>query len=330
MRLLLVVALLAATPALAQQDCGKITDCTPRTALISAFGAEADVYLAQMEQDGVHTLNGIRFTTGRLQGQDVVVALTNVSIPNAVMATQLMLDHFAIERIIMSGIAGGVNPDLHVGDVAVPARWALYQEMVFARQTDDGFAVPPFLEEDLVPHQDGGPVHFGMMFPSTIRLSTEGDPQFVEGEAGVQSAKHLWFPVDGGLLEAAGRLDVPLTDCLTAQGAADPTCVSEGAGRPPRLVVGGNGVSGSTFVDNADFRGWVFDAFAQGDERVHVLDMESAGTAFVAAANGVPFIAVRTVSDLAGGDVSLNVMPIFGGLAIANTSAVVLALLADL
>ncbi len=329
LRPLALLLTLAATPALAQEDCGRLTDCTPRTALLSAFGAEADHYLEAVKDAEVRVVNGIRFTTGRIEGHDVVLALTNVSMPNAVMVTQLLLDHFAVEHVVMSGIAGGVSPDLQIGDVVIPERWALYQEMVYARETDDGaFEVPPFLQEDLLPPgADGERPHFDMMYPGTITLSTDADPQFKAGAEGVQSGRRLWFPVDPALLKAAQSLDVALTDCLRAPGSEAETCVSDNGGRKPRLVVDGNGVSGPTFVDNADFRVWVHDTFADGADHTNVLDMESAGAAFVAAANDVPFIAVRTVSDLAGGDVSVNVMPVFGGLAIANTSGVVLALL---
>ena len=331
-RLLALLLALAAPPALAEEDCGKLTDCTPRTALISAFGAEADHYLEAVQDGEVHVVNGIRFTTGRIEGHDVAVALTNVSISNAVMATQLLLDHFAVDRVVMSGIAGGVSPDLQIGDVVIPERWALYQEMVFARETDDDtFEVPPFLQDDLLsPGADGERPHFDMMYPGMITLSTDNDPQFKTGAEGVQSGRRLWFPVDLALLKAAQGLDVALTDCLRAPGSEAETCVSDNGGRKPRLVVEGNGVSGPTFVDNADFRVWVHDTFTDGADRTNVLDMESAGAAFVAAANDVPFIAVRTVSDLAGGDVTVNLMPIFGDLAIVNTSKVVLALLKGL
>ena len=55
--------------------------------------------------------------------------------------------------------------------------------------------------------------------------------------------------------------------------------------------------------------------------------MESAAVAHVAYANRVPFIAVRSLSDLAGGVEGENQMEIFLGLAAGNAAAVVKALL---
>src|SRR3546814_2623272 len=71
----------------------------------------------------------------------------------------------------------------------------------------------------------------------------------------------------------------------------------------PRLLVGGNGVSGQAFVDNAAFREYVFATF-----KAQVLDMESAAVAMVAYSNTVPFIAFRSLSDLAGGGPDANEM----------------------
>ena len=58
----------------------------------------------------------------------------------------------------------------------------------------------------------------------------------------------------------------------------------------------GNGVSGQAFVDNAAFREYTFKTF-----NASVLDMETSALAMVAYANGVPYIAFRSLSDLAGG-----------------------------
>ena len=102
-------------------------------------------------------------------------------------------------------------------------------------------------------------------------------------------------------------------------------CTAEQACLPaaPRLVVGGNGVSGQAFVDNAAFRQYVFKTF-----NAQVLDMESAAVAMVAYANGVPFIAFRSLSDLAGGDQGANEIRTFFQLASDNSAAVVQRFLA--
>ncbi len=88
-------------------------------------------------------------------------------------------------------------------------------------------------------------------------------------------------------------------------------------------MVGGNGVSGQAFVDNKAFREYAFKTF-----EANVLDMETAATAMVAHSNGVPYIAFRSLSDLAGGGEGENEMGTFMGLAAANSAKVLRAFLA--
>ncbi|MEM7490799.1 MAG: phosphorylase, partial [Pseudomonadota bacterium] len=90
-----------------------------------------------------------------------------------------------------------------------------------------------------------------------------------------------------------------------------------------RIVVGGNGVSGAAFVDNADLRDWAHATFD-----AQVLDMESSAVAHVAYANEVPFIAFRSLSDLAGGGDGANEMGTFMSIAATNAADVVRAFLA--
>ena len=57
------------------------------------------------------------------------------------------------------------------------------------------------------------------------------------------------------------------------------------------MVVGGNGVSGQAFVDNAQFRDYTFKTFD-----ANVLDMETAAIGTVAYSNGVPWIAGQALA----------------------------------
>jgi nucleoside phosphorylase len=94
-----------------------------------------------------HRINGIDFTTGTLQGKPVVLFLSGISMVNASMNTQLALDRFNITHIVFSGIAGGVNPALHIGDVSRARQWGQYLEVLMARETAPGqFTIPPRME----------------------------------------------------------------------------------------------------------------------------------------------------------------------------------------
>ncbi len=58
--------------------------------------------------------------------------------------------------------------------------------------------------------------------------------------------------------------------------------------------------------------------------------MESAAVAHVAFANGVPFIAVRSLSDLAGGSGQANQLEVFLRLAAGNAARMVKALIREM
>ncbi|MDE2992121.1 MAG: 5'-methylthioadenosine/S-adenosylhomocysteine nucleosidase [Chloroflexota bacterium] len=294
----IAVALLIAAVSPAPADAHAIRDETPRIAVVSAFAPEMAILQGELEGATAQSVNGVAFTTGTLEGRDVVLFLSGISVVNAAMTVQLALNHFDIERIVFSGIAGGVDPGLNIGDVVIADRWGQYLEMLFAREVEDGWMTMPFFEYPYA--------NFGMMFPRSVTVLRTG------AEA---PETRFWFSVDESLLAVARHAanDVTLAHCT-----AEDRCLEEA----PRIVVGGSGVSGGAFIDNAAFRTWAFETFG-----ARVLDMESAAVAHVAYANDVPFLAVRSLADLAGGGEGANQMEVFMGLAAGNAAAVVKALL---
>ncbi len=282
------------SPAAAAED----GDTTPRIAVMSAFAPEWQTLLAATTGQQVHTISGQSFITGTLSGKDVVLVLSNVSMVNAAMTTQMAIDHFALKAIVFSGIAGGVDPSLSLGDVVIADRWASYLEAVYARESDGKYAPPPFIPTPFP--------NFGMVFPTYTEIGKG---------IGQEPEKRFWFPVDARLLDVARSVSgkTVLRHCVDKD-----TCLSV----KPKVVVGGSGVSGTAFIDNAAFRDFIFSTF-----QAKVVDMESAATAQVAHVNGVPFIAFRSLSDLAGGGEHANEMNTFLSLASENSAKVVAAFL---
>jgi adenosylhomocysteine nucleosidase len=271
-------------------------DSTPRIAIMSAFEPELEKLRQETKVTAVRVVNGRSHYVGRLEGHEVVLVLSGISMVNATMTAQALVDRFNVREIIFTGIAGGVNPGLRIGDVTVPAQWGQYQDQVFARQTAGGW--------------DTGiwPANFpnyGMMFPLKVQVATPGGQPDNE-------EKRFWFPVDPASLKiVAGLTNRLILEDRTKDGAS--------LEMRPRVVVGGRGVSGPTFVDNAAYREWVWQTF-QAD----AVDMETAAVAMVAYVNRVPFIAFRSLSDLAGGGPDQNEMATFFKLAAANSATVVL------
>src|SRR5882762_4721006 len=140
-----------------------------------------------------------------------------------------------------------------------------------------------------------------MMFPQPVQIA----------KGARVAERSIGFPGDTQLLavprNAAGT--VFLNDCTSEH-----KCLLH----KPKIVIGGHGVSGQAFVDNTAFR-----EYARKTFDASVLDMESAAAAHVAYANKIPFIAFRSLSDLAGGGAGANEMGTFFQLASDNSAAFV-------
>jgi adenosylhomocysteine nucleosidase len=277
---------------------GELADTAPRVAVISAFAPEIKSLLERTQVERHIQINGIDFALGSLGGKKVVVFASGISMVNATMTAQLALDRFAVTQVVFSGIAGGVDPKLRIGDVAVPERWGQYLESVFARQVGGEYVLPPWAEKPFP--------NYTMAYPQPVQIRNGTHPE---------GLRTFWLGVDPLLLERARAIasQVSLKNCVN-QGE----CLNH----QPRILVGGSGVSGQAFVDNADFRQYVAKTFG-----AEVLDMETAAVASVAFANEVPFIAFRSVSDLAGGGAGENEMGTFMSLASVNATATLEAFL---
>jgi nucleoside phosphorylase len=84
--------------------------------------------------------------------------------------------------------------------------------------------------------------------------------------------------------------------------------------RKPKVVRVKRGVSANVFVDNSAYR-----SFLNAKFNATPIDMESAAVALVCLQQKTPFIAIRSLSDLAGGGSALsNEADIFSSLAAQN------------
>lgn len=272
----------------------------PRIAVITAFAPELTLLRSKVVAPSTTTINGVEFTTGTLQGKPVVLFQSGISMTNAAMNTQLALDRFTVSHVVFSGIAGGVNPSLNVGDVVIAQRWSQYLEVLAARETAPGIYLPPAWMDDVKV------ANYGMLHPRPVEVRSRLNPEM---------QKKLWFDVDPQMLLVA-RAAAAATKLERCD--SDKRCLAH----EPRIVVGGHGVSGPAFVDNKAFREYTFRTF-----EASLLDMESAATAHVAYSNGVPFIAFRSLSDLAGGGDGENEIATFFKIAADNSARVLLAFL---
>jgi adenosylhomocysteine nucleosidase len=133
------------------------SDLAPVTAVLGAFEREVTLIEDQVEERQDRKIEGIRFISGKLNGQQVVVTWTGVGKVNAAMTTTLLIEHYKPKRIIFTGIAGGANPELLPGDIVIAEKTAhhdmgtVWPEGLFCRGVRsrlDGFENPVFFRAD--------------------------------------------------------------------------------------------------------------------------------------------------------------------------------------
>jgi adenosylhomocysteine nucleosidase len=228
-------------------------------AIVSAMHEELAAVLDLMPDERKQVVAGREFWCGHLHGHDVVAVLSRIGKVAAATTATVLIERFRVDRIVFTGVAGGLAPGVNVGDVVVADR---------------------FLQHDL----DASPV----------------------------------FP----------RYEVPLYGTSTF--ATDPALTAQLAEAAARALPGtrlhrGLVVSGDRFVattgESRALQAALPDALA--------VEMEGAAIAQVCHDYGVPFAAVRTVSDRADDEAHGDFLRFIEEVASRHSAAIVAALLGE-
>ncbi|KAJ1274973.1 hypothetical protein BS78_05G100600 [Paspalum vaginatum] len=241
-------------------------------------------------------VQGKRFRFGTIGGQSVV--MTGLSMLNAGLTTQLLLSLFNVKGIVHWGIAGNANDDLQIGDVTIPEYWAHLSLWSWQRDGDGPENELPleaagdytreygsltFSDYTVISGQQGNTLNSIWYQPEEI-FPASGTPE--------QRQHAFWVPVSERYYALAEQLEsLELPACVNA------TCLP----RAPRVTRVPRGCTANVYTDNASYRRFI---------RAHFgctpVEMESAAVALVAHQLGVPFLTIRSLSDLAGGGSSLS------------------------
>ncbi len=231
---------------------------TVRTAIVSAMHQELAAVLDRMPDEQRQQVAWREFWVGHLQGRDVVTVLSRIGKVAAATTATALIERFGVDRIVFTGVAGGLATGVARGDVVV---------------------ADAFLQHDL----DASPIfpRYEVPLYGTNRFGTDAD--LTER------------------LEHAVRRALPGT-------------------RVHRGLI----VSGDRFVSSAaESR-----ALQQALPDALCVEMEGAAFAQVCHDYGVPFAAVRTVSDRADDDAHGDFLQFIQEVASRHSAAIVDALLA--
>jgi len=193
--------------------------------IAGAVEQEVRFIIENLSKDSVSQWGRRRVHTGKIKNQDVVVTATGVGKVKSAASIQYMLDHFPIEAVIFTGMAGAVNPEVKVGDIVI--------------------------SQNVVEHDfDLG------------------------GKGIVERMKIPWLEANPGLIDLAVR-------------------ASHELGFGDRIHLG-SVLTGDQAIIDSKKRKWLWDTF-RGD----CVEMEGAAVASVCFQNGIPFVIIRAITDLA-------------------------------
>ena len=93
------------------------------TAIVSALHEELAAVLELMPDEQQQTVGGRSFWRGHLHGHDVVAVLSGIGKVAAATTATALIERFGVQRIVFTGVAGGLGEGVKVGDVVVAQRF---------------------------------------------------------------------------------------------------------------------------------------------------------------------------------------------------------------
>ncbi|MGJ7912227.1 5'-methylthioadenosine/S-adenosylhomocysteine nucleosidase [Neobacillus sp. LXY-1] len=200
-----------------------------KIAIIGAMEEEVTLLRDHIEGQTQETVAGCEFTFGTMKGAEVILLRSGIGKVNAAMSTTILLEKYKPDYVINTGSAGGLNPELNVGDAVISTE---------------------------VRHHDVDVTAFGYEYGQVPQLPAA----FTADEKLITIAE-----------EAANELN-------------------------SFQIVRGLIVTGDSFMENAERVSFIQSKFTD----LQAVEMEAAAVAQVAHRFGVPFVIIRSLSDIAG------------------------------
>lgn len=94
-----------------------------RIALVSAMHEELAAVLERMPDEHKEVVAGREFWLGHWQGHEVVAVLSRIGKVAAATTATALIERFGVTRMVFTGVAGGLAPQVRVGDVVVASEF---------------------------------------------------------------------------------------------------------------------------------------------------------------------------------------------------------------
>jgi adenosylhomocysteine nucleosidase len=205
------------------------------TAILSALPEEQAGVLALLQSPQCTVHAGREFWHGTVHGKSVVLALSRIGKVAAATTATALIERFKVQRMVFTGVAGGLAPQVHVADVVVGTQ---------------------YLQHDF-----------------------DASPLFARYE--IPGYGRAWFAADAHLVAIISEAATAEFHCVSGQNGIK--------------IHAGLIASGDRFVSSAT----EVQSLCLALPDALCVEMEGAAVAQVCHDYGVPFAAVRTISDRA-------------------------------
>lgn len=87
--------------------------------IIGAMNEEVIQLKESMVLIETRELGGYKFYKGTLLGKDIVLVECGIGKVNAAICSTLLIQEFKVDKILFTGVAGGLNPNINIGDIVI-------------------------------------------------------------------------------------------------------------------------------------------------------------------------------------------------------------------
>ena len=157
--------------------------------IVCAVDRELAPYLTAIQNDTTSSKVMLTFHEGFIEGVKVVAAACGVCKVNAAIATQILIDSYHADAVIMSGTAGGIDNRLKVGDTVI-ATETCYHDMAMGilmychpYMTSEYFVPDETLlarcRESILP-ANGAQIYYGRIATGDAFIDMDGREKIIE------------------------------------------------------------------------------------------------------------------------------------------------------
>lgn len=90
-----------------------------KVGIIGAMKEEVDGLISILSNANMKSVAGLDFYEGYIGAKHVVLVCCGIAKVNAAMCTQILISEFGVDSIINTGVAGGIDDCINVGDVVI-------------------------------------------------------------------------------------------------------------------------------------------------------------------------------------------------------------------